>query len=289
MAAHGTTYTFQTSQGAGYTPQAGKAVPATHVLRAFENSMALFQGDQALDQLRGVILPASIAAGTYNDYALDDQCVTLTVTGAGAVTFTGFTNGRSGRFLVVKNGGTNSIFFAHTSGSSIAANRIGCFSSQGQWIGGLGSAVFQYDGTLWRLMWIVPGVGVAWTPTIVSAGGAGVPTYGAQTGKFIQFAEHVALSGRITLTNKGTLPAGVISIGGLPLTADATVFGAINIPYFNLLATGWNYIGAYIQVSDTKAPLIGTKAAATGISQMQVLDLGGTDDLIFTGQYQISI
>lgn len=83
------TYTFNTTIGAGYDPATGKAVPATHMTRTFNNTMALKQGDVAVD---GVLFAAAQVSSSdvnkLDDYEEGSWTPTITSAGGGAPTYT---------------------------------------------------------------------------------------------------------------------------------------------------------------------------------------------------------
>jgi hypothetical protein len=158
-------YTFNSLIGGGAGAIAGKAVAATHVLRAFENSLALKQGDQAHDQMRWARV-ADTSTGVVNNFALSDICALLTFAPATQLTITGITGGRDGRMLQLHNLGTAAVLISCNSASSLAINRITTESAIGQWLGVHGSALLYHDGTNWWLELISPGKPI--TPAFVA-------------------------------------------------------------------------------------------------------------------------
>src|SRR4051794_4765329 len=93
--------TFNTSIGGGASPAAGQAVAATPVLRAFNNTLALKQGDQALDFLAGLQVDVT-ATGTQNDYS-PGTGVSVRWNGASAVTITGLVAHLDGDLRILEN------------------------------------------------------------------------------------------------------------------------------------------------------------------------------------------
>lgn len=125
------------------------------------------------------------------------------------------------------------------------------------------------------------------SPTLVSSGG-GSPTYSVQAGSYVKAGQLVHVAGRITLTNKGTLAAGTLDIGGLPFAqAGANNFGGPAVSYFQNLATAVSWLGCYTNPSLMNLTLAYIPAAgATGVSVLTVADIGATFDILFGGSYR---
>lgn len=90
-----------------------------------------------------------------------------------------------------------------------------------------------------------------WTPTLVSAGG-GAPVYGIQSGSYERVGRKVTARFKLTTSGVGTLAAGFLSIGGLPL-ASANVTNDDGICEVTK-RTGINLDATYVQVGGTIAP-----------------------------------
>lgn len=126
-----------------------------------------------------------------------------------------------------------------------------------------------------------------WTPIIVSAGG-GTATYGSQVASYIKVGRVVHVQGSMSLATKGTLAAGAASIGGLPFAAQSTAnnYSQMSIPYFSGMTTSIIGIGGFIDANATQATLVHTTAAATGITNTQISDLGANVTFIFSASYR---
>lgn len=123
-----------------------------------------------------------------------------------------------------------------------------------------------------------------WTPILVSAGG-GTPTYGIQIGSYERIGRQVTGRFTLSITGAGTLAAGFISIGGLPLTSA-------NVTNDNgaMVITRWNGIGldgTYVNVGGVIAPNTTTaalfessNAAITSAFGLQVASISATTFLI---------
>jgi hypothetical protein len=127
--------------------------------------------------------------------------------------------------------------------------------------------------------------GTPFTPTIASSGG-GTPTYSAQVARYRRFFGLVHITGRVTLATFGTLAAGSVSIGGLPVAS-------VNTPnLYAMAAVSWFAMNApVVFMSGTIAPNASAIAlqhltvAATGATTTQKSDLSATSDFIFSAIY----
>jgi hypothetical protein len=127
--------------------------------------------------------------------------------------------------------------------------------------------------------------GTAFTPTIVSSGG-GTPTYTTQVARYRRAFGLVHITGRVTLATFGTLAAGAVSIGGLPVASvnTASLYSMVQISWFALTT-------AVVSMSGTIAPnssvidLQHLTAAATSATTTQKADLSATSNLTFSAWY----
>lgn len=175
------TYSFDTN-----LPFAIKnRLTVTRLNRGWTNSMAIKQGDQALDQLRGAIQTTSIS-GVNNDFSLSTACVTLIWSGTLDATITGFSGGRSGRRIRVIHAGTTGKYLriSHNDSGSIIANRVFCASIIGQYIGANGVVDIEWTGSTWYATVIHPGlpIPVPYSAGSYAASGTGSPTWTFPTG-----------------------------------------------------------------------------------------------------------
>jgi hypothetical protein len=125
-------------------------------------------------------------------------------------------------------------------------------------------------------------------PTFISTGG-GAPTYAEATGYYIKVARLVTCTGLIRLGDKGTLAAGNVTIGALPFTigAGSNVANA-TISYFANNTTAVTWMGGLGVQGTTTFVLYLLTAAATGVTQATVANLGATQELAFTISYLAS-
>lgn len=128
--------------------------------------------------------------------------------------------------------------------------------------------------------------GTAFTPTIISSGG-GTPTYTTQVARYRRFLGLVQITGRITLATFGSLAAGTITIGGLPVASVNTsnLYSAVHIPFWNSLTTAVVNVTGYVAPNVSVITMNIVTAAATGVTAMTKADLSATSDLIFSGIY----
>jgi hypothetical protein len=205
--------TFNTSIGAGYSPIAGKAVPATHVLRAFNNTLALKQGDQSLDQL-SLEKYAPTLGGAQNDYALPDACTLFAPVLTANAVFSGFVvGGRTKRAFIIKNPSTTySLQVLNASTLSAAGNRVGTISANGQVLGPRGSAFVWLDTALnaWHLELIDPGMPI--TPTFAAG------DYTASIGSWTVDAADVSL---LTYQQRGPVVSVHFYVGNTDVSSTA--------------------------------------------------------------------
>lgn len=131
--------------------------------------------------------------------------------------------------------------------------------------------------------------GTSFTPTIVSAGG-GTPTYSLQVGRYRRFCGLVQVTGRVTLATFGTLAAGAILIGGLPVTSvnTADLFGSAVIPYWSNLTTAATNVTGYVPNNGSAIQLNLVAAAVTTVAALTKADLTGTSGFVFSGIYPAS-
>lgn len=128
-----------------------------------------------------------------------------------------------------------------------------------------------------------------WTPTITGSTSATGQAYTTQAGRYVKIGKLVLIHGRVTLSTLGTITGNVL-IGGLPFTADASVFSAVTIPFFLNLNSLQYGIGGVINNNNTIIGLYGVPAGigATGVTALVQADLTNTSDFIFQGCYTAS-
>jgi len=97
--------------------------------------------------------------------------------GASDATVTGMTGGVAGRRVYVTNSGTKVIYFVHQSGSSSAGNKYRNFATSGNTpVAPGGWALFEHDGTDWRLINHDQGAAIDYSSTSTVTGWAASPT-----------------------------------------------------------------------------------------------------------------
>lgn len=128
-----------------------------------------------------------------------------------------------------------------------------------------------------------------WTPTITGSTSATGQAYTTQAGRYVKIGKLVLIHGRVTLSTLGTITGNVL-IGGLPFTADASVFSAVAIPFFLNLNSLQYGIGGVINNNNTIIGLYGVPVGvgATGVVALVQADLTNTSDFIFQGCYTAS-
>lgn len=125
----------------------------------FDNTLAIKQGDIALDFLRLNVQSDNLGASSYNNYALTQTTGVLRLTPAVNCEITGFSGAVAGRQLIVQNLGTAYVHLRSESSGSLANQRTVCDSSNGQYLGPNGAALVWYDSAAsrWRVTLIHPG------------------------------------------------------------------------------------------------------------------------------------
>lgn len=125
----------------------------------------------------------------------------------------------------------------------------------------------------------------SWTPTITSAGG-GTPTYSTQTGFYEQIGRQITVRFTVVLATAGTLGAGNISVGGLPVTAVGTGMCSIS-QYSTAGLTALNVgVGGVISDATTSIGLVSFSNTAT--SAITVAQAGATAFFIGYCTYKAS-
>jgi hypothetical protein len=129
---------------------------------------------------------------------------------------------------------------------------------------------------------------LALTPTVISTGG-GTPTYTTQVGRYTKHNKRVTFTAYIVLATFGTLAAGTITIGGLPVASEnnAGNVSAITVGYWDALTTAVVNITALIQPNTSVIQLFKVTAATTGLAAAALTkaDLTATWNLVISGQY----
>jgi hypothetical protein len=125
----------------------------------------------------------------------------------------------------------------------------------------------------------------SFTPTIISSGG-GTPTYSLQVGRWRRVNGWVEITGQITLATFGTLAAGSITIGGLPVAAVniSALASAVAVPFWTL-TTAAIHLPALIQPNTLVIVMQIVTAAVTTPAAMQKSDLSATSDFVFSAAY----
>jgi hypothetical protein len=130
------------------------------------------------------------------------------------------------------------------------------------------------------------GISGTFAPTLVSAGG-GTPIYIAQTGLWTRTGKHVTVSGNMAISSKGSLAAGSIGLGALPVpSSTAGQQGALTMSYVGGLAVAISSIGGFLNPGTATITLTFLPAAGAAVST--VLDtshLGASFNIVFTATY----
>ncbi len=126
-----------------------------------------------------------------------------------------------------------------------------------------------------------------WTPVIGGSGGTSGQTYSAQAGTYIKIGSMVWASCDVTLSAKGSI-TGSLEIHGLPFTAanaaQAQYGGAV--AYWNSTSSSFVSMSSFVTLNTTIAPILGTTAAATGMSGLTTSDISNTTHFIISYVYQ---
>jgi hypothetical protein len=121
----------------------------------------------------------------------------------------------------------------------------------------------------------------SWTPTITATGGASGQSYTTQTGRYNKIGNKVTCWFTVILAGKGTLTS-AIQIGGLPFTSENTagLQGALDVPYWENLATAFVKLGGLVQANTSAATIYAITAAATSMATIATADMGNTTGFI---------
>jgi len=126
-----------------------------------------------------------------------------------------------------------------------------------------------------------------WTPVIGGSGGTSGQSYTSQVGTYTKIGRLVTCSFRVILSAKGTITANV-EIQGLPFTAASTALNQPNAVFWDVLGTNHVYVITLMQLSDTAALVLGTKAAATDSNdKLQAADIADTTTLSGVITYEV--
>ena len=139
-----------------------------------------------------------------------------------------------------------------------------------------------------ELLRLDPGIGTFF-PYLAVEGSAGSATYSSQTGFYTRAGRIVAVSGRIVLTSKGSLPSsGNVQIINLPVgsTSRGNQTG-IMVGYCNNLAANVSSLGTYMPPSTNFFYLTRiTGGGSVALSVMGINEISPTLDIIFGGTFQ---
>ena len=126
----------------------------------------------------------------------------------------------------------------------------------------------------------------AWTPTLNSTGGA--PIYSLQTGRYVKIGRYVYYHGRIILSSKNTLGAGIIYMAGLPFVTDnftGQEFNTMFISNWSGLASPMTHLGGLCYPNNTIIYITCTPGSVTVISNLSVAGIANNLDIIFSGSF----
>ena len=128
----------------------------------------------------------------------------------------------------------------------------------------------------------------SWTPGLSSTGGGAVGGYLRQFGHYVKIGRMVNIHGRVTLTSKGTLGAGSLSITGLPFTTTNTggeATGFMTVSFFGGMTTNTVTITFFVGSNGTTANIFNAAAAVATSAALTVADISATFDVAFGGWY----
>lgn len=120
----------------------------------------------------------------------------------------------------------------------------------------------------------------SWTPTLNGLTG---PTYTTRVGAYIKIGKLVFITGRITLSNKGT-GSGALTITGLPFTVGSG-FSNFHAGFWQDLAAGILVQGYFVAGAASIQPTYVKTAAISQITNLTGADVGNSVDLLFSGTY----
>lgn len=206
------------------TPSAGKGVPYNWFTKLLDNTLALKQGDQAVDYLLGsqVLVTTTGTINDHNPTGMDVQW-----NGASAATFTGIVAHGAGDIRIYHNVTTaQSLAFSHEATGSAAANRFKLPAAL-QYIGPNGSIGFKYDSNIsrWVTLFINPGkpFDFAYNSSLFIANGGGTWSFPSGATNLVTYSwSQQGAWVDITMLAQSTTTSGTINYLQVPLPGAFT-------------------------------------------------------------------
>lgn len=127
----------------------------------------------------------------------------------------------------------------------------------------------------------------SWTPSIGGSGGQSGQVYTVQVGRYIKIGKLVMCQFRVTLSTLGTVTTSV-QVHGLPFSSENTTNNVAICPVnWFALTTAMVYVSGVLNPNTTAITLLGTTAAATGLTTALVQgDLSNTTTIDGTLTYR---
>lgn len=194
---------------------------------------------------------------------------------------------KPGKRLILASIGAGNVFLNHgdTTGTTAANRLVNLVTSAATPLAaGSGAAIYVYDdnATRWRLIGHDQGNLVSYSPTLTFGGGSTGRTYSTNTHTYIVRGRQVFVTGRFTMTAKGS-STGAVQIDGLPFTVTSSYYGSLVVPFWaNLASIVGNPTGYASPTSTSIIMQISGAASSAGLTHANFTD---TSDLIYNGHY----
>lgn len=233
------------------------------------------------------------STGAQNDFApgLVGNTI-LRCNNASDLTISGFTGGVAGQRLTIVSIGAGNVYFVHQA-TSTAANQLinNATSGNTPLAAGVGSAVYEYDGTTlrWRLLAHQQGATIAYTPTWTAAGGSPAIGNGTLTGKYF-------LRGRSCWVDVHWVAGGTTNFGTgvykftVPFTGVATDGAALlsALGTCAIFDNGTNYRSGFAEMILTTALCGVIDSAADNVGATIPITFVSGDELRLTIDIQVT-
>lgn len=124
-----------------------------------------------------------------------------------------------------------------------------------------------------------------WTPVMAGSGGTSGQSYSIQSGHYVKIGQFVMVTGRMVLSNKGTI-TGFVQIEGLPFTVLSNSAPACVFATFQNMATTWLTLGGY--AAGTQINVSGIQSAGSGTVGLTTTDISNTTEWWIQVSYRAS-